>query len=94
MMKRYPGISKASQNRFFEAVHQELAPLARQLERELNEALGQSRVPDAAIAACALMIKGICMVRPQEAWTAEIEKRIRFMLAATADAAIKSGSEG
>ena len=38
---------------------------------------------DAAIAACALMIKGICMTRPQETWTADIEKRIRFMLNST-----------
>jgi hypothetical protein len=35
---------------------------------------------DAAIAACALMIRGICMTRPQESWVADIESRIRFML--------------
>ncbi|WP_213308291.1 hypothetical protein [Paraburkholderia sacchari] len=34
MCARFPGASKASQNRYFEAVHQELAPLARELERE------------------------------------------------------------
>lgn len=38
MCARFPGASKASQNRYFEAVHQELAPLARELERE-NRAL-------------------------------------------------------
>lgn len=38
MMKRFPGIGKASQARYYEEVHQELAPLARQLERELREA--------------------------------------------------------
>jgi hypothetical protein len=35
---------------------------------------------DAAITACVLMIRGICMTRPQDVWNAEIEKRIRFML--------------
>jgi hypothetical protein len=39
-------------------------------------------VNDAAIKACSLMVKGICMTRPQDTWAAEIEKRIRFMLAA------------
>lgn len=38
VMKRYPGESKAALARYFEAVHQELAPLARQIERELREA--------------------------------------------------------
>lgn len=33
-----------------------------------------------AIEACALMIKGICMTKPQDEWTALIEKRIQFML--------------
>lgn len=37
-MKRFPGESKAALARYFEAVHQELAPLARELERE-NRAL-------------------------------------------------------
>jgi len=36
VMKRFPGISASSQSRYFEAVHQELAPLARSLERELR----------------------------------------------------------
>ncbi|MFM0306230.1 hypothetical protein P0D71_00350 [Paraburkholderia sp. RL17-383-BIF-A] len=35
---------------------------------------------DAEIKACALMIKGICMTRPQEEWSSNIESRIRFML--------------
>ncbi|MGD1323553.1 hypothetical protein ACNHE5_01095 [Pandoraea pnomenusa] len=33
-MRRYPGQSPAAMARYFEAVHQELAPLARELERE------------------------------------------------------------
>ncbi|MDN7540210.1 hypothetical protein [Burkholderia cenocepacia] len=35
---------------------------------------------DAAITACALMIKGICLTKPSDEWTVHIEKRIRFML--------------
>jgi len=35
---------------------------------------------DAAITACALMVKGICMTSPREDWLSEIEARIRFML--------------
>ena len=34
VMKRFPGETKAAQARYFEAVHQELAPLARELEVE------------------------------------------------------------
>lgn len=34
VMERYPGIGPAAQLRYFEAVHQELGPLARDLERE------------------------------------------------------------
>lgn len=33
----YPGIGKSSQARYFEEVHQALAPLARELERENGE---------------------------------------------------------
>ena len=43
---------------------------------------------DAAITACALMIKGICMTRPQESWGADIEGRIRFLLAAAPQAPV------
>lgn len=38
VMERFPGYSASSQARYFEEVHQHLAPLARQLEAELNEA--------------------------------------------------------
>jgi hypothetical protein len=34
----------------------------------------------AAITACALMIKGICLTRPNAEWTGAIEDRIQFML--------------
>ena len=39
---------------------------------------------DAAISACALMIKGICMTQPQEKWVDAIKNRIQFMLHARA----------
>ncbi|RQZ31574.1 hypothetical protein DIE14_01270 [Burkholderia sp. Bp9017] len=35
--RRFPGIGKASLARYFEEVHQALAPLARELERENGE---------------------------------------------------------
>jgi hypothetical protein len=34
MMQKYPGFSASAQARYYEAVHQELAPLARDLEAE------------------------------------------------------------
>jgi rubrerythrin len=34
VMERYPGHSKAAQAKYFEAVHQELAPLARAIKAE------------------------------------------------------------
>lgn len=39
---------------------------------------------DAKITACALMIRGICMTKPQDAWLDAIKRRIQFMLAALA----------
>ena len=91
VMKRYPGESKAALARYFEAVHQELGPLARDLERQ-NAALREP-LTDAAIAACALMIKGICMTRPPEEWANKIEARIRFMLAHGKTEAARNGDE-
>lgn len=35
---------------------------------------------EAAILACAVMIKGICMTSPQEEWVTKATERIRFML--------------
>ena len=49
VMKKYPGQSPAALARYFEAVHQELAPLARELEREnrqLREQLGFRAKPE------------------------------------------------
>jgi hypothetical protein len=46
----------------------------------------------AAITACALMIKGICLTRPNAEWTGAIEDRIQFMLKQMqAGAAIAAG---
>lgn len=42
VMARHPGTTPAAQARYFEAVHQELAPLARQLEQELNTKMGHA----------------------------------------------------
>lgn len=36
VMQEHPGQSAAAQARYYEAVHQELAPLARELEAEVN----------------------------------------------------------
>lgn len=46
---------------------------------------------DAAITACALMIKGICLTKPSDEWTAQIEKRIRFMLSTAGRPTLTSG---
>ena len=45
----------------------------------------EQRMSDAAISACALMIKGICMTLPQDQWSSKIEERIRFMLSSQAE---------
>ena len=48
MMKRFPSVSAAAQARYYEEVHQELAPLARELEREniaLRKQLGFAPPP-------------------------------------------------
>ena len=40
-MKRFPGVSASAQARYYEAVHQELTPLARELEQENAALRGQ-----------------------------------------------------
>jgi hypothetical protein len=42
VMARHPGETPAAQARYFEAVHQELAPLARRLELELGTKMGHA----------------------------------------------------
>lgn len=37
VMEKYPGQTPAAQARYFEAVHQEIAPLCRELEREVTQ---------------------------------------------------------
>ncbi|WP_205169351.1 hypothetical protein [Burkholderia sp. LMG 13014] len=47
---------------------------------QARAAASQPALSDAAITACALMIKGICITQPNEEWVSKIEARIRFML--------------
>jgi len=42
VIRQHPGTTPSAQARYFEAVHQELAPLARQLEVELNTKMGHA----------------------------------------------------
>lgn len=37
VMKAFPGVSALAQSRYYEEVHQELAPLAREIERQRDE---------------------------------------------------------
>lgn len=41
VMQRYPKLCGRTDSRYYEAVHQELAPLARELEREVSELRSQ-----------------------------------------------------
>ena len=50
VMARYNGTGPAALARFFEAVHQELAPLARELERQNTELRKQLAEPRLKIA--------------------------------------------
>lgn len=45
VMAKYNGTGQAALARFFEAVHQELAPLARELERQNTELRNQISAP-------------------------------------------------
>ena len=56
------------------AVPDELARIA--------PAADDAGISEASIAACALMIKGICMTHTQDVWTTKIAERIKFMLIA------------
>jgi hypothetical protein len=52
---------------------------------DASEQQAASAVSDAAILACAFVINGICLTRPQDTWLKAIEGRIRYMLAAKGD---------
>lgn len=43
VMKAFPSVSALAQSRYYEEVHQELAPLARELERQLDELLSAAK---------------------------------------------------
>ncbi|HEJ3157128.1 hypothetical protein I5M47_29320 [Pseudomonas aeruginosa] len=50
-IKRFPGEHKAAMSRYFEAVHQELAPLARKLEAERDRLKAEKEVLRGALQA-------------------------------------------
>lgn len=43
VMRQYPGVSASAQAKYYEEVHQELAPLCRELEREVAALKAQWR---------------------------------------------------
>ncbi|WP_187617487.1 hypothetical protein [Paraburkholderia sp. UCT2] len=51
---------------------------------ELQNSVENHERANAAITACALMIKGICLTKPNAEWVGLIEDRIRYMLEARA----------
>ena len=63
---------KVAQASGFESLTEAISVAKRARER--------GEISDAAITACALMIKGICMTHSREDWSELIESRIRFML--------------
>lgn len=63
VMSEHPGESPTALARYFEAVHQELAPLARELERQRDAAWEESRAIRKAVNA-----------NPQEATSDEVER--------------------
>ncbi|MGU2053225.1 hypothetical protein ACSETX_25615 [Pseudomonas aeruginosa] len=52
-IKRFPGEHKAAMSRYFEAVHQELAPLARKLEAERDRLKAENEALRKIISECA-----------------------------------------
>ncbi|MFK1502755.1 hypothetical protein ACIU0J_30230 [Pseudomonas aeruginosa] len=58
-IKRFPGEHKAAMSRYFEAVHQELAPLARKLEAERDRLKAENEVLRGALKQFAEMLKSI-----------------------------------
>jgi len=57
VMKLHPGHSKQSQNVYYEAVHQELAPLARKLELELEQSSVRNTISENQAKDMAAMIR-------------------------------------
>lgn len=91
VMKRYPSESKAALARYFEAVHQELGPLARDLEREnasLRDQLNAARA--SALEEAAKSVEPSNMDTPSD-WT-EYAK-IKAEAAETIRALAKDGGE-
>ncbi|HCF7645817.1 hypothetical protein JET97_14115 [Pseudomonas aeruginosa] len=57
-IKRFPGEHKAAMSRYFEAVHQELAPLARKLEAERDRLKEENDVLRGALQAVEAEVDG------------------------------------
>ncbi|HGJ9381274.1 TPA: hypothetical protein ACJX8O_003451 [Pseudomonas aeruginosa] len=58
-IKRFPGKHKAAMSRYFEAVHQELAPLARKLEAERDRLKAEKDTLRGAVEQLAEMLNSI-----------------------------------
>ncbi|MGE1984817.1 hypothetical protein [Pseudomonas aeruginosa] len=58
-IKRFPGEHKAAMSRYFEAVHQELAPLARKLEAERDRLKAENEALRGAVEQLAEMLNSI-----------------------------------
>lgn len=58
-IKRFPGEHKAAMSRYFEAVHQELAPLARKLEAERDRLKAEKDTLRGAVEQLAEMLNSI-----------------------------------
>ncbi|MDP5582393.1 hypothetical protein P3785_05645 [Pseudomonas aeruginosa] len=57
-IKRFPGEHKAAMSRYFEAVHQELAPLARKLEAERDRLKAENEALRGALHAVQAEVDG------------------------------------
>ncbi|HEJ4070226.1 TPA: hypothetical protein SL480_006369 [Pseudomonas aeruginosa] len=57
-IKRFPGEHKAAMSRYFEAVHQELAPLARKLEAERDRLKAENEALRGALQAVEAEVDG------------------------------------
>ncbi|MGP6313940.1 hypothetical protein [Pseudomonas aeruginosa] len=57
-IKRFPGEHKAAMSRYFEAVHQELAPLARKLEAERDRLKAENEALRGALQAVQAEVDG------------------------------------
>jgi len=76
------GVCGLSTNRRASCGEDCLPLLAEAWNRRAAPSADDAGISEASIAACALMIKGICMTHTQDVWTTKIAERIKFMLIA------------